>query len=132
MGERKIAGFFKQLLILQWKNWILFKRNIVGTLGECLIAIIFVLIIIMIRVFIDPTLYSTESNTEYGVLTKFNQSRGRYLVMYYPNNAYINGLVTNAFTLIKTDVPSTNVTSRKEKTLRKKIFAFKNYFSYSL
>ncbi len=112
-GKRAIAGFFRQLWIMIWKNWILTKRNIVGTLGECILAFVFILIILMIRVFIDADYYAVQTNNETNILSQFNASQGQYLVLYYPDNNYIKGVVTAAFNLIKTQVSSLNVTSKK-------------------
>lgn len=53
--KRKVAEFFKQILILMWKNSILFKRNISGTIAEICVALIFVLILFLVRALADTS-----------------------------------------------------------------------------
>jgi hypothetical protein len=48
--KQELAGFFGQLRILLWKNTVLFRRNISGTLSEIIYPMFFVL---LIRYFVD-------------------------------------------------------------------------------
>lgn len=111
MNERKVVGFFKQLLILFWKNSILFKRNILGTLVEILAALVFVLILVFLRYFVDSVRFTDQTNIARSVFDSINATTNRSLILYYPNNTYVKDLVTNAYNLIKTQKPSFNATS---------------------
>ena len=102
--ERKIAGKFKQFRILFWKNGKLFRRNIWGTLGEILMAFLFVLMILLLRFFVDSSAYSDQNAKLTGVFDRLNTSN-RTLIYYYPNNAFIQELVMNSVTLISNRWP---------------------------
>jgi hypothetical protein len=111
--KKEIVGIFSQVWILVWKNWILFKRNISGTIVELLASYIFVLIILFLRYFVDSTKYYDQTSTTNAiknVIDQVNTTTGRGVVYYYPNNAFIQGIVTNAMSLITTQVPAFSVT----------------------
>ncbi len=121
--ERKIAGRFRQCIIMFWKNSLLFRRNVWGTLAELLMAFLFCLIILLLRFFIDLTVFPDQSSVNttstsilsYNpVLSPFNlvNSSNRTQIYYYPNNSFILGLVTNAYTLINAVKPSFNATCK--------------------
>jgi hypothetical protein len=48
--QRKVVGLFWQILILTKKNFLLARRNVVGTVAEILVALLFVLILLLIQV----------------------------------------------------------------------------------
>lgn len=57
-------GQFSALLL---KNWLLYKRAILGNILEILIPILFIVVIAMVRKLDEPTVYSEQSflnNTE--------------------------------------------------------------------
>lgn len=115
MKERKVVGFFRQFLILFWKNWVLFKRNIAGTITEICVSLIFVLILLILRFFVDSTKVNEQSainNPNFNVLSLINATTNRTLLMYYPNHPFIEGIVTNAYNLIKTQKPVFQVSSK--------------------
>ena len=96
--NRQLAGFFKQLGILFWKNWILFKRNKLGTFGEIMMAFLFAFIIVALRYLIDPAILNTQSLPTVPVIAPVNVSSG--IILYYPNNNFIKDIVTNAVTML--------------------------------
>jgi hypothetical protein len=107
--KRQVVGVFMQIWILMWKNWVLFKRNIKGTLVEILVSYMFVIIIVLLRILIDTTQYydqTSTTNTVSNVIDQVNTTTGRTYVYYYPNNAFIQGIVTNAMSMIQTEVPA--------------------------
>jgi hypothetical protein len=111
---RKVVGFFRQIVILLWKNSILFRRNISGTLAEILAAFIFLFILLLIRFFADSTKINDQSyikNPTFNLLSIINATTNRELIMYYPNNSFVEELVTNAYQLIKSRKPNFNATS---------------------
>jgi hypothetical protein len=94
--ERKLAGFFKQIQILFWKNGKLFLRNKLGTFGELIMAFIFILMLLIIRYFVDSQAVAAKTDTTnplLPVLASFRPTRGKNVVLYYPNNDFIRGLV---------------------------------------
>ena len=111
---RKVVGIFRQIVILLWKNSILFRRNISGTLAEILAAFIFLFILLLIRFFADSTKINDQSyikNPTFNLLSAINATTNRELIMYYPNNTFVEELVTNAYQLIKSRKPNFNATS---------------------
>lgn len=111
--ERKVAGFFRQILILLWKNSILFRRNISGTLVEILVALLFVIIMIFLRFFVDSTKVAEQSastNLIRNIVDSINVTTKREYLLYYPNNAFIQGIVTSAYLFIKSARPTFNAT----------------------
>ena len=42
----KVAGSYKQLVILTWKNWILVRRNKISAIIELFLAISFVMLLL--------------------------------------------------------------------------------------
>nr|UOU03315.1 ATP-binding cassette subfamily A3-like 2 [Brachionus rubens] len=113
MKERKVVGFFRQILILLWKNGVLFKRNISGTIVEIAVALLFVFILVFLRFFVDSTKVDEQTYTNNpirNVLQFINVTTNRSLIMYYPNNSYVQSIVTNAYMLIKSKRPTFNAT----------------------
>jgi hypothetical protein len=111
--ERKVVGFFRQSVILFWKNSLLFRRNISGTIAEIFVALLFLLILVFMRFFVDSTKYedhNAATNPLRYLMTTINVTSNRNLIMYYPNNAYIQGIVDNAYQMIKLIVPAFNAT----------------------
>ncbi|CAF0703608.1 unnamed protein product [Brachionus calyciflorus] len=111
MKERKVVGFFRQILILIWKNWLLFKRNISGTIVEILVSVLFVFILLFLRFFVDSTKVNEQNITNNpirNVLTAINVTTNRSLIMYYPNNNFVRDIVTSAYYLIKSRRPTFN------------------------
>lgn len=51
-------GQFSALLL---KNWLLYKRAILGNILEILIPILFIVVIAMVRKLDEPTVYSEQS-----------------------------------------------------------------------
>ena len=106
--SRKVVGFFRQSVILLWKNSILLRRNISGTIAEILVALIFVFILLFIRYFSDSTSVSEQNSTinkVRNVIEYVNFTTNRSLIMYYPNNAYVQSIVNDAYSLIRSQVP---------------------------
>ena len=103
--KRELAGFFKQLGILFWKNWILFKRNKLGTFGEIMMAFIFVFIILLLRYFVESQMYNNQNINAIPVLDGVKTSDNKTFILYYPNNDFIRDIVTNANILINNARP---------------------------
>lgn len=111
--DREIAGFSKQFAILSWKNLILSKRNVCGLVTEILCPIFTIVILLVIRYFVDASIYTDQSNTAYNVLDLFPitiNTTNTTMLLYYPNNAFIQGIINQSVALIKLRKPFFNVT----------------------
>lgn len=109
--SRRVVGILGQIWILMWKNWVLFKRNISGTLVEILVSYVFLLLLLLLRFFVDVSLYPDQNNTAYSPLQYLNTSTdGRYRLMYYPNDNSIKAIIDDAVAMMKSVKPQFNVT----------------------
>ena len=102
----KIAGLARQVYILSWKNFVLARRNYVGTLLEVVCPFIFIAFMVIIRYFIERFKYDDEfmsvpPTQTSDILNLFNRTEGRDLVLFYPNNDLIKTLVDNAVVFIR-------------------------------
>jgi hypothetical protein len=114
-NSKKVVGFWKQIWILLWKNWILLKRNKLGTVVEILVSLLFVVILIFLRFFVDSIKVDEQTSTTNpprNVIDLVNTTTGRTLVLYYPNNAFIGGIVSSAVTLIQGQRPAFTATGK--------------------
>ena len=121
--QRKVVGLFWQILILTKKNFLLARRNVVGTVAEILVALLFVLILLLIRYVYDASRYSDQANivasqsatnanpVDYVVKNINISTTFVPIIYYYPNNAYVLSLVTAAYTIINTQQPLFTATS---------------------
>ncbi len=96
--ERKIAGFFRQIGIILWKNAILFSKNISGIICELLFSISSVLLFLVLVYYVVPnyvskTEYESASPIRYTYDDDVDNST---LLYFYPNNDFIKQIVLEA------------------------------------
>jgi hypothetical protein len=112
----KIASVPKQILILNWKNFILLKRNILGTLLELACPLIFISFLLVIRYFIERikffNQYSQPNSGNVLELYVNSMSQEKVLVLFYPNNKLIQELVENSMQFLKLKNPQFAPTSK--------------------
>ena len=108
----QVAGFFRQLQILLWKNSLLFQRNVLGTLCEILLSVGFIAILLLIRYIVESVQYKDQANPFYNVIDYFQNFAGHYIILYYPDSPVVKQIIQNAYFLIKTRKPWLNATSR--------------------
>ena len=97
----KIAGFFKQLLILSKKNLILSKRNRKGTIFEIIASVVLVLFLLALRLAVKNQYKAVQNGPLNDVYDNFrknfylfqNYSNEGSVVYYYPNNSLIENIV---------------------------------------
>jgi hypothetical protein len=99
----KIANLFKQVLILMGKNFIMFRRNLVATLVEIICPILFLLILFIMRYFVEKIMYPQQYNMARSyrslILSPLSSTQSkqpkqsRNLVLFYPNTSFIQDLV---------------------------------------
>ena len=109
-ANRKVAGFWKQLGILTWKNLALSRRNICGLLTEILCPLFIIVLLIIIRYFVTVTAVSDQNNRVTNVLDALpiTNNTNATLLLYYPNTTFIKNIISNAALLIKTRKPFFN------------------------
>ena len=103
--DRQIAGAWKQFTILSWKNFKLLKRNKIGTLAECLVAVCFIFMIFINRQLTDTERIPKVNNDYVDVISKINISNKTTTVYYYPNNSFVLSIVKNTMQLIQNRRP---------------------------
>ena len=112
----KIASVSKQILILNWKNFILLKRNILGTLLELACPLIFISFLLIIRYFIERikffNQYSQPNSGNVLELYVNSMSQEKVLVLFYPNNKLIQELVESSIQFLKLKNPQFAPTSK--------------------
>ena len=105
--EYRIARFPKQILILVWKNLLLSRRNLFGTVLEMLCPYLFISFMLVIRSFMERIRLTSQFNMPTSVLDvrlgSFNQTRN--LILYFPNTNFVRRLVDNAVNLIVQNNP---------------------------
>ena len=105
---RQVAGFVKQIRLLAWKNLLLSIRNIGAFILEILAPILVIGILVLIRYFASVFSYPAQSNSLANVFDLFSPTTDSPIILYYPNNNFVRNIVTNAVSIIQSNVPSFN------------------------
>lgn len=139
MGQnRKIAGFFKQIQIISWKNLLLYRKNVSGLLSEIIFSCLFTLIFVILVYYSRPQYKSkNEFNPTMPVQNFFNEEIFNTTdYYYYPNNQFIRDLVINSSKIIikknfylNLNFMGSNFSTAEKvnETLRNKMFAFVSF-----
>jgi len=96
-----LKTFFKQFFILNWKNYILLKRNWIGTIFEISLSAFFILTLLIIRNIIERIYVPEQINPSYYLIDYFQTLSGRNLILFYPNSPLVERVVRNAISIIK-------------------------------
>jgi hypothetical protein len=103
--NRKIAGFFRQIFIILWKNSILFRRNKTGILCELIFSSLFTLIFILLVYFAIPNYRMKSVDDEVNVINVIiNDDSDEFLrntYYYYPNTEFVKSIMQNSVNLMK-------------------------------
>ena len=111
--QKELAGLFRQILIILWKNLLLYSKNKMGIACEILFSSLFTFVFIVLVYFSNPT-YSAKS-FEFGKdiissrIYAFTAKSQNQTFYYYPNNSFVEQLVTNSYNLIKSKNPLLSV-----------------------
>jgi hypothetical protein len=105
-----ISGFRRQLAILLWKNAILLKRNVIGTIFELGLSIFFVFTLVIIRYIVERYRYDQQMNPTYYVIDFFRNLADHNLLLFYPNTPVVSRIVNHAYDLIKSRKQWANLT----------------------
>jgi hypothetical protein len=109
-STHKVVGFFHQIWILVWKNFLLFRRNLSGMFVEIFVSYLFLCILLFLRYFVDTVELSDRNVTAVTPFRFMNLSTNRTSIYYYPNNAFVQGVVMLAIGKIVAVFASQNVT----------------------
>jgi hypothetical protein len=106
--NRKLAGFWRQLWILTWKNLILSKRNICGLISEILCPLFIVALLIIIRYYVTATQSYDQINALYNVLDimPVTNTTNTTTILYYPNSSAIELIMNYSIQLLNSRKPS--------------------------
>ena len=104
------STFKEQLRILLWKNLILLKRNVLGTLFELTLSVFFVFTLLIIRYIVERYHFDQQSNPSYYVIDYFRNLADHNLLLFYPNTPVVNRIVNHAYDLIKSRKQWANLT----------------------
>lgn len=100
MSVRRVASVGKQISILLWKNWVLFKRNLTATLVELIASYAFLLLLILLRYFVDNVKNLDQNNPVRPVLDGLTFSSAKTYILYYPPSQVVQELITTAVDFI--------------------------------
>lgn len=108
-----VAGFFQQIKILSWKNYILSKRSIKGLVSECAIPILLLIILIIIREAVSIDYFKEINQPPKNVLSYFNDQNitFRNTILFYPNNSFVESIVRRSVEIIQINNTRFNPTS---------------------
>ena len=109
----RIAGLPRQVLILLWKNGLLFRRNLFGTFLELVCPLLMLSVFLIMRYFIEKVNYPEQNNKPRSVLSFMNElfqltlqtqltvnRMSRNLIVYYPNTRLVETIATKAAAVI--------------------------------
>jgi hypothetical protein len=118
----KIASLPNQILILNRKNFLLFRRNLLGTILELIFPFIFISFLLIIRYFIERIKFFNQHNQSNSgnVLELYvnSMSQEKILVLFYPNNKLIQELVENSVRFLKLKNPEFSPQSNYFQSIR--------------
>ena len=102
--SRSIAGSFRQTQIILWKNLLLTRRNVVGTVFEILLSILFMAILLLMLYFPTISFYNDNSSRPQDVIDQFNPYFMNYKLtgnfLYHPNTPLARDLTYRALKMI--------------------------------
>lgn len=97
----EIASDWRQFCMLTWKNLILIRRNLLGTLFELALSIFFIFTLLIIRHIVERIYVPEQIYPAYYIIDYFQNAVGHNLILFYPNNSMIQQVVQHAYNLIK-------------------------------
>ncbi|XP_078008637.1 phospholipid-transporting ATPase ABCA3-like [Phascolarctos cinereus] len=120
-------GMFKQLRLLLWKNYILKKRNIIGTIMETFLPLLFMGILIWLRLIIksekiNPIRYDGQSIDELPMFFQSLPTDGPWELIYIPSTSnVVKNITEEVKKTLKTNFRVRGFLSEND---------FKNYIKY--
>ena len=97
---RSIAGFFQQTRIIIWKNLLLTRRNVTGTIFEILLSILFIAILALMLSIPTINYMDDKASRPQDIISQFNpyfmdnELKGNFL--YHPNTPLAQNLTMKA------------------------------------
>jgi hypothetical protein len=110
-GARKIAGFWRQVKIISWKNLMLYKQNKSGIACEIIFSCLFTLVFIMIVFFSEPTLKPKQHDLGGQIISYITDQdvSNRKSFFYYPANEFTKSILSDSIALIQLKMPGLDV-----------------------
>nr|UOU03317.1 ATP-binding cassette subfamily A3-like 4 [Brachionus rubens] len=141
--NRRIAGFFRQIQIISWKNLLLYRQNISGLVCEILFSCLFTLIFVVLVYYSRPVkTYGKDFNPiKPMVYFKNDEIVNTTDYYYYPNNQFIREIVVkstdkflkfNQFLNLKFIGSDLSMPESINETIRNRMFAFVSFNFTSL
>jgi hypothetical protein len=105
-NNKEMAGFFKQLLLILWKNLLIIKQNKTGLVCELLFSSLFTFIFVALVYFYNPQVVPKQfidfESAIRSNLVDFTRLHEPPLdLYYYPNTHSVKTLVSNAYAVLK-------------------------------
>jgi hypothetical protein len=106
-----MSGFLKQIMIICWKNIVLFRRNKFSFVCELLFSSLFTFIFVILVYYSSPTFTSKTPVAMENVLKKDRDNTwamsstdkdflGSFYIYYYPNNTFVENVMKSASDLL--------------------------------
>nr|QUF59432.1 ATP-binding cassette transporter Abca3-like4 [Brachionus angularis] len=138
MKNQKIVSFFRQVIIISWKNLLLYRQNKTGIVCEIIFSCLFTLIFVLLVYYSAPMLSPKSNYKQSNVINTLisNDLLNTSNFYFYPNNLFIQKIITESFEIIKAknsylklNIIGTNFDSPEilDETIRKKLFAFVSF-----
>lgn len=89
----KFSVFAKQVRILVWKNFILFKHSYASSACEILLPLIFIATLIVVRKYVDKTTLPSDKANMTTVIDRLPFSVRRNRIFFYPDTTLTRQLV---------------------------------------
>ena len=115
--NRKIASTVKQQVyginfqIITWKNFILSQRNLFNLFAEIFGHVLVIITLLVIRYFTHAVKYQEKSNDLSNVFDLFPETN-KTILLYYPNNTFIEDIISQVINLIKKRKSFSNITGK--------------------
>ena len=110
-ANHKIAGLWNQFKIITWKNFILSKRNLFNLFAEIFGPLLVIMTLLVIRYFTHAVKYQEKSNDLSNVFDLFPETN-KTILLYYPNNTFIEDIISQVINLIKKRKSFSNITGK--------------------
>lgn len=96
------AGFFRQLGVLMLKNLLIIRSSFIQFTFEIVLSISFILMLLVVRNFVERILVHEQPNSAYNVIDFFYKYIGQDTIMFYPDTPVVRNIISRAFLFIKT------------------------------
>ena len=112
-AENQVSGFSRQLSIVLWKDFLLFKRNKVSALFEASFAVLLVCLLLIFRLIVERFYHQNQYSSPANVFDLYGFGfSSQNLIVYYPDNQLIENVVSQAVNILGSNSFLPNMTSK--------------------